>query len=354
MIVVNGGIKMISVRSFGTLSDGRNAQLFILENEKASVYITDFGAHIVSFNVPDKNGVLTDIALGFDNVSYYEGDVGYIGATVGRFANRIEAGRFTLNDITYNLYTNNGPNHLHGGKEGFNHKLFSAFVEGEKLTLSYESPDMEEGYPGKLNFSVTFELKDNELCLEYNATTDKDTVVNFTNHAYFNLNGALSEKNIYNHSMQINAEAFCKGDENCLATGEIVPVRNTGMDFRKLTNIGERLTGEDSVIKSGGGIDHNFVLAMQRGENKKAAELVCEETGIKLECFTDQPGIQIYTGNFLDLEGGKGMVSYGKHYAVCLETQGFPNATEFSYFPSPVLKAGDRFYSKTSYKFSLV
>jgi hypothetical protein len=142
--------------------------------------------------------------------------------------------------------------------------------------------------------------------------------------------------------------------ENCLATGEIVPVRNTGMDFRTLTNIGERLTGEDSVIKSGGGIDHNFVLAMQRGENKKAAELVCEETGIKLECFTDQPGIQIYTGNFLDLEGGKGMVSYGKHYAVCLETQGFPNATEFSYFPSPVLKAGDRFYSKTSYKFSLV
>lgn len=345
---------MISVRDFGTLSDGRKAQLFILENKNASVYVTDFGAHIVAFNVPDKNGVLTDIALGFDNVSYYEGDVGYIGATVGRFANRIEAGKFTLNSISYNLCTNNGPNHLHGGAEGFNHKLFSAFVEGEKLTLSYESPDMEEGYPGTLNFSITFELKDDELSLEYSAVTDKDTVVNFTNHAYFNLNGALSEKNIYNHILQINAEAFCNSDANCLATGEIVPVRNTGMDFRTPANLGERLNGEDAVINSGGGIDHNFVLSMQKGVYKKAAEVVSEDTGIKLECYTDQPGVQIYTGNFLDLQGGKGMVDYHKHYGLCLETQGFPNATEFSYFPSPVLKKDEKFYSKTSYKFSVI
>lgn len=344
---------MISVRDFGTLTDGRRTQLFILDNGKASVYITDFGAHIVSFNVPDKNGVLTDIVLGFDNCNRYEGDVGYIGATVGRFANRIEGGSFALNDITYNLYTNNGPNHLHGGKEGFNHKLFSAFVEKEKLTLSYDSPDMEEGYPGNLNFSVSFELKSDELCIEYFAKTDKDTVVNFTNHAYFNLNGALSEKGLENHLMQINAEAFCRGDENCLATGEIIPVRNTGMDFRRLTNVGERLLGEDKDISANCGIDHNFVLSMQRGQYKKAAELISEDTGIKLECFTDQPGIQIYTSNFLDLKDGKGMVDYNKHYAVCLETQGFPNATEFSYFPSPVLKAGEEFYSKTSYKFSL-
>lgn len=345
---------MISVRDFGTLSDGRKAQLFLLENGKASVYITDFGAHIVSFNVPDKNGVLTDIVLGFDNCTPYEGDVGYIGATVGRFANRIEAGKFTLNDITYNLETNNGPNHLHGGREGFNHKLFSAFVDGEKLILGYNSPDMEEGYPGNLEFKVCFELKEDELCIEYFAKSDKDTVANFTNHTYFNLNGALSEKNLYNHSLMINAEAFCKSDENCLATGEIVPVRNTGMDFRVSSNIGERLLGEDTIISSGGGIDHNFVLSMQRGEYKKAAELVSDYSGIKLECYTDQPGIQIYTANFLDVKGGKGFADYGKHFAVCLETQGFPNATEFSYFPSPVLKADEEFYSKTAYKFSLI
>ena len=164
---VLGGIIVISVRNFGKTADGKNIQLFLLENGKSSVYITDFGAHIVSFNVPDKNGILTDIVLGFDNGIAYEGSVDYIGATVGRFANRIENGKFTLNGVNYNLCTNNGANHLHGGKVGFNHKLFDAFVDGEKLILSYESPDMEEGFPGNLKFSVTFELKEDALEIEY-------------------------------------------------------------------------------------------------------------------------------------------------------------------------------------------
>lgn len=345
---------MISVRSFGKNLKGEDVQLFILDNGNASVYITDLGAHIVSINVPDKNGVLTDVVLGADNALAYAGNISYMGATVGRFANRIEKGKFILNGKEYTLATNNGPNHLHGGDEGFNHKMFDAFVDGETLRMSYLSPDGEEGFPGNLKFEVSFTLgDDNALSIEYKAVCDADTVVNFTNHAYFNLNGAITEKTVYNHTLKINAEAFCRGDENCLADGTIVPVRGTGMDFRTPSNLGERLLGDDADIVATGGIDHNFVLAMQRGEFKEAAQLYCEDTGILLECFTDQPGVQVYSGNFTDYKGGKCGAYYKKHTAVCLETQGFPNATTFSYFPSPVLKAGEEFHSKTVYRFSV-
>ncbi len=345
---------MISVRSFGKTPNGDEAQLFILDNGKMSVYITDFGGHIVAVNVPDKNGVLTDVVLGADNVKAYADGIDYMGATVGRFANRIEKGKFTLNGKEYTLAVNNGPNHLHGGIVGFNNKMFDAFVDGETLKLSLISPDGEEGFPGNLKFEVSFTLcHDNSIAIEYNAESDKDTVVNFTNHAYFNLNGAITEKTVYNHTMQINAEAFCRGDKDCLADGTIVPVRNTDMDFREFANLGERLSSDYEDIAMTGGIDHNFVLSMNKGEFKEAAKLYCEDTGILLECFTDQPGIQVYTGIGTDYKNGKGGAYYGKHSAVCLETQNFPNATSFSYFPSPVLKAGDKFYSKTVYKFSV-
>ena len=345
---------MITVRSFGETKEGIKAQLFILENGNMSVYITDFGGHIVALNVPDKDGVITDVVLGADNVQAYAGNIDYMGATIGRFANRIEGGKFTLNGKEYTLAVNNGPNHLHGGIDGFNHKLFNAYVDGETLKLSYESPDGEEGYPGNLSFSVSFTLQaDNTLDIEYTAVSDADTVVNFTNHAYFNLNGALSEKNIYNHTLTLNAEAFCRGDKDCLADGTIVSVRNTDMDFRNGTKLGERLNSEYEDIAMTGGIDHNFVLKMSKGKYEKAAELYCADTGIKLECYTDQPGIQIYTGNSTDYKGGKCGTYYGKHSAICLETQTFPNSTSFAYFPSPVLKAGEKFYSKTSYKFSV-
>ncbi len=345
---------MISVRSFGKTNEGLEAQLFILDNGNMSVYITDFGGHIVAINVPDKDGVMTDVVLGADNVQAYAGNIDYMGATIGRFANRIEGGKFELNGKEYTLAINNGPNHLHGGIDGFNHKMFDAFVDGETLKLSYLSPDGEEGYPGNLNFSVAFTLReDNTLDIEYNAESDADTVINFTNHTYFNLNGALSEKNIYNHYLMINAEAFCRGDKDCLADGTIVSVRNTDMDFRKMALLGDRINSDYEDIAITDGIDHNFVLKMSRGEYTKAAELFCKETGIKLQCYTDQPGIQIYTGNVTDYKGGKCGCYYGKHSAICLETQTFPNSTSFSYFPSPVLKAGENFYSKTSYKFSV-
>ncbi|MBR2043254.1 MAG: galactose mutarotase [Clostridia bacterium] len=345
---------MISVRSFGKIPTGEEVQLFILENGKASVYITDLGAHIVAINVPDKNGVLTDVVLGADNAAAYAGDISYMGATVGRFANRIEKGRFTLNGKEYALAVNNGPNHLHGGIVGFNHRMFDAYVDGETLRMSYNSPDGEEGFPGNLKFEVSFTLRDeNDLTIEYKAVSDADTVVNFTNHSYFNLNGAITEKPVYNHTLQISADAFCRGDNNCLADGTIVPVRGTDMDFRTPASLDERLRSDYSDIAATGGIDHNFVLAMQRGEFKHAAELYCADTGIALECLTDQPGVQIYTGNGTNYSGGKAGAHYGIHSAVCLETQNFPNATSFDYFPSPVLKAGEEFYSKTVYRFSV-
>lgn len=345
---------MITVRSFGKTNQGVDAQLFILDNGKASVYITDFGAHIVAINVPDKDGILTDVVLGADNAAAYSGDISYMGATVGRFANRIENGEFLLNDKKYTLATNNGPNHLHGGIVGFNHRMFNAFVDGETLRMSYLSADGEEGFPGNLSFEVSFTLgENNDLTIEYKAISDQDTVVNFTNHAYFNLNGAIAEKTVYNHTLQIFAEAFCRGDENCLANGTIIPVRGTDMDFRTHSSLAERLNSSYEDIASTGGIDHNFVLSMHRGDFKEAAQLYCKDTGILLQCFTDQPGVQIYTANGTEYTGGKGGAHYGRHSAVCLETQNFPNATSFNYFPSPVLKAGQEFYSKTVYRFSI-
>ena len=234
----------------------------------------------------------------------------------------------------------------------FRHKMFDAYIDGETLKLSRLSPDGEEGYPGNLKFSVSFTLKsDNTLDIEYEAVSDADTIVNFTNHAYFNLNGALSDKTIYNHSLMIDAEAFCRGDKDCLADGTIVPVRNTDMDFRRPVLLGDILDSDYEDIAMTGGIDHNFVLSMQKGNYKKAAELYCEATGICLECYTDQPGIQVYTGNVTDYKNGKFGAYYGKHCAICLETQTFPNSTSYSYFPSPILKADEKFYSKTSYKF---
>jgi len=345
---------MISLRNFGITNSGEEAHIFILENGKMSVYITDFGGHIVAINVPDNNGILTDVVLGADNISAYEGDNGYMGATIGRFANRIENGKFILNRKEYALAINDGPNHLHGGEKGFNHKMFTPTIEDESLVLTYSSPDGEEGYPGNLTLSVKFTLcENNELVIEYFAESDKDTIVNFTNHAYFNLNGALSEKTIHNHTLKIDADAFCRCDDNCLANGMIVPVRDTDMDFRKPAQLAERLTSEYPDIKHTNGIDHNFVLNKKANEYKCVAELYNKENGIFMECFTDQTGVQIYTGNTTDIACGKCGTHYGKHSAICLETQGFPNSTTFRHFPSPVLKAGDKFYSKTAYAFSL-
>lgn len=345
---------MITVRPFGESPYGEETQLFIIENGTSVLYVTDYGARIVALSVADKNGYPTDVVLGFDNASDYAKEDSF-GTTVGRFANRIEKGKFTLNGKEYTLAVNNGPNHLHGGLRGFSKRVFKAFANGNSITFEYDSPDGEEGYPGTVNFSVRYTLKDdNTVVIDYTAVTDADTVVNFTNHSYFNLDGTLGNTDIGNHYLYVNASAFCETDGDCLANGTILPVRNTAMDFTVPKAIGTAIHSDYYAIKSAKGIDHNFVLGFDRGVFRKAAELYSEKTGILLECYTDQPGIQIYTGNHLnDSVLGKFGTPLTKHGGVCLETQGFPNSTSFSYFPSPVLKKGDTFNSRTEFRFGI-
>ena len=344
---------MIEITSFGKTVRGDDAKLYTLKNNNMSLSVTNYGARIVNICVPDKNGVLTDVALGFENAEDYSRD-NYIGATIGRFANRIEKGSFTLNDREYKLAVNNGPNHLHGGIEGFDTKIFKAECFGNSVKMSILSHDMEEGFPGNLDFSVTFTLTDNSVLIDYEASSDKDTVCNFTNHAYFNLAGAKSGKTVEEQIMTLNSYAYCETDSDALANGEIKPVRDTQMDFTIPKKLGECLNSKGCYpIDLTGGIDHNFVLSMSRGEFKKAAELYCKETGIVMESYTDQPGVQIYTAlHFGDIIG-KGNIRYPRLGGICFETQGFPNATTYSYFPSPILKAGEKFTSKTEYKFSV-
>lgn len=342
---------MIESKSFGKTAAGAEATLYTIKNNNMSLSLTDYGAHIVSICVPDKFGNIKDVALGFENAQEYSQD-NYIGSTVGRFANRIEKGVFTLNGKEYKLAINNGPNHLHGGMEGFDTKMFKAECFQNSIKFSRTSPDMEEGFPGNLDFSVTFTLTDNSVVIEYEAVSDEDTVCNFTNHAYFNLAGAKSAETVEEQIMTVFADGYCETDSDALAIGEIKPVRGTAMDFRTPKKLGDCLNSKGCYpIDLTGGLDHNFVLSMRRGEFKKAAELYCEKTGILMETHTDQPGVQIYSAlHFGDIVG-KGNTKYPRLGGICFETQGFPNATSFSYFPSPVLRAGEKFTSKTEYKF---
>lgn len=344
---------MIEITSFGKTPSGENAKLYTIKNNNISVSLSDYGARIVSICVPDNKGNLVDVALGFDSADGYGRD-NYIGATVGRFANRIEKGVFNLNGKEYKLAINNGPNHLHGGIKGFDTKLFDAECFENAVKMSILSPDMEEGFPGDLKFSVTFTLTENSIVIEYEAVSDKDTVVNFTNHAYFNMAGAESGETVEDQIMTLFADGYCETDGNALAIGEIKPVRGTAMDFRTPKRLGDCLNFKGCYpIDLTGGLDHNFVLSMHRGEFKKAAELYSEKTGISMETYTDQPGVQVYSAlHFGDIVG-KGNVKYPRLGGICFETQGFPNATSISYFPSPVLKAGERFSSKTEYRFSV-
>ncbi|MBO5021640.1 MAG: galactose mutarotase [Clostridia bacterium] len=345
---------MINISSFGKTPMGEDAKLYTIDNGKMKVSVSDFGARIVNICVPDNKGNLIDVALGFDSAEGYAQD-NYIGATIGRFANRIENAVFTLDGKEYKLAANNGPNHLHGGIEGFDKKLFTVESLENSVKMSIVSPDMEEGFPGELMLSVLFTLtKDNSLVIEYTVQSNKDTVVNFTNHAYFNLSGAESGKTVEDHIMSIFADGYCETDKNALATGEIKPVKNTAMDFRRPKAVGDCINSKGCYpIDLTGGLDHNFVLSMVRGEFKKAAEIYSKKTGILMETFTDEPGVQIYSALHFGDVVGKGNVKYPRLGGICFETQGFPNATSISYFPTPVLKKDEIFYSKTEYKFSV-
>jgi aldose 1-epimerase len=312
--------------------------------------------------VPDRKGKLDDVVLGFDNLSgYLQAGNPYFGALIGRYGNRIAGGKFSLDGATYTLAVNNGPNSLHGGKKGFDKVVWTASSVAPSangavgLELSYQSKAGEEGYPGSLYVKVAYTLTpDNALKIDYTATTDKTTVLNLTNHSYFNLNGA-GNGDVLDHVVQINADRITPVDATLIPTGELKSVAGTPFDFRVPTAIGARIDQDEQQIKYGGGYDHNFVLngAAGTGTPFLAARVVAPKTGRVLEVLTTEPGVQFYTGNFLDgkLKGKKGKV-YNKRYAFCLETQHFPDSPNHPEFPTTTLKPGETYKQKTIYRFS--
>lgn len=332
-------------------ADGKPVYLFTLTNKKGDqVKISNYGGTVTSWVSPDKNGNRSSIVLGFDSLSGYLAKPPYFGALVGRYGNRIASGHFKLGDSTYTLAANNGKNHLHGGLKGFDKQVWEAQPSDSAaaLTLSYLSKDGEEGYPGNLKVTVTYTLSDdNELGIDYKAETDKPTPLNLTNHSYFNLSGDVS-RTILDDKLQIYADFYTPVDTTLIPTGELKPVKGTPFDFTSATVIGSR------IAQVPGGYDHNFVLNSKDGSLSKAAVLEDSLSGRKLEVFTTQPGVQFYTGNFLD---GSFKTSSGqpinKNAALCLETQHFPDSPNQPGFPSSILRPGEQYHNITRYKLSV-
>jgi len=352
------GESTITKKSFGTTPEGLQADIYTIVNPNGvEAQVTNFGATLVSLKVPNKNGKPDDVVLGFDNLKDYIEHRNFFGASVGRYGNRIAKGKFILDGVEYTLVTNNGPNHLHGGIKGFDRAIWDAEIistdDGQALQLTYVSKDMEEGYPGNLTSVITYSLTaDNGVRIEYKATTDKKTVLNLTNHSYFNLKNS---GDILDHVVTINADNTTPVDEGLIPTGELKSVEGTPFDFRKPTAIGARIDADDQQIKFGGGYDHNFVLNKEsEAELSLAARVTEPTTGRVMEVYTTEPGMQFYTGNFLDgsVTGKYGRV-YEKRNAFCLETQHFPDSPNKPEFPTTVLEPGQTYSTVTMYKFSV-
>lgn len=333
------------------------AQSYTLTNAAGlKVTITPQGGHIMSIQVPDSKGNLADVVLGYDSVKEYVGGKGFYGSTVGRYGNRIAKGKFSIDGTEYQLSLNNGENTLHGGPGGFHNVLWTGkevtTSDGKGVELSYLSKDGEEGYPGNLDVKVVFSLSDsNELKIQYEATTDKPTVVNLTNHAYFNLSGE-GNGDILNHDMTINADKFLPVDKGLIPTGELRPVKGTPFDFQTPHKIGERIGADEEQVKIGGGYDHCFVLNKTTPDEMSLAAKVSDPaSGRKMEVWTTEPAVQFYTGNFLNGAPGKGGKPYNYRYAFCLETQHFPDSPNQPSFPSTLLKPGETYKSTTIYRF---
>jgi len=348
----------ITKQPFGTTSAGEAVDLYILKNDQGmEAAITNLGGIVVRLMTHDRAGNLADVVLGFDSLDGYLKDHPYFGAIIGRYGNRIGKGRFTLDGVEYKLAHNNGENHLHGGIRGFDKVVWrpqeAAAADGASLQLTYLSKDGEEGYPGNLTATVTYTLTNaNELRLEYSATTDKPTVVNLTNHSYFNLAGQ-GEGDILGHTLTINAERFTPIDAGLIPTGELKSVAGTPFDFRQPHAIGERIGAKDQQLDFGKGYDHDFVLDGQVGVLRAAARVTEPKSGRVMEVLTTEPGVQFYTGNFLDGSlRGKGGKVYAQRYGFCLETQHFPDSPNKPDFPSVVLRPGERYQTTTVYKFS--
>jgi aldose 1-epimerase len=351
----------VTVQMFGKVSkqaagtaDGKSIDMYTLEDGKITVRILTYGGIVQSIEAPDRNGKTTNIVQGFDGLDGYvkTGNKPYMGAIIGRYANRIAGGTFQLSGQAYHVPKNDGDNALHGGIDGFNKKVWTGKEIADGVELTYASKAGEEGFPGTLTTTVRYTLKGNELRIDYTATTDADTVLNLTNHSYFNLKGQ-GEGDILSHEMKINAQRYTPVNANLIPTGELAPVQGTPFDFMKLTAIGARIDSDNEQLKLARGYDQNWVLD---GDGKKivvAAEAYEPTTGRVLEVLTDQPGIQFYTGNFLDgsVTGTGGKV-YKKRYAFCLETQHFPDSPNHPKFPTTELKPGQTFHSTTIYRFS--
>lgn len=343
----------VTKRDFGTLSTGEKVSLFELKNSSgAYVEIIDFGGAIHSINVPDKNGVIGDVALGYDTAEGYEKQGKFIGALIGRHGNRIEDAKFRLGRRCYTLGKNDGRNNLHGGFKGFDKKLWTAAVDGEALILKYTSCDGEEGFPGTLTATVKYTFDNNNaLMIDYTAVSDADTVCNLTNHCYFNLDGQGSGS-IENHSIKINATHFTVGNSECLPTGYVAKVEGTPLDFTDYHVIGERINSKHEQIVFAGGYDHNWC---PDGEGfRHMVTLKAAKSGRVMEVYSDLPGMQFYSGNFLDGTApyGKGGKPVEKRDGLCLETQFYPNAMKFDNFEKPILRAGDTYHHVTVYRFT--
>jgi aldose 1-epimerase len=341
---------------FQSTIDGKLTDLFVLKNSNGMMAsVTNYGARLVSLMVADKDGKLRDVVVGFKSVNdYVNSTEPYFGATIGRYGNRIAKGKFSLDDKQYELFTNNGPNTLHGGKKGFQAVVWNANkLNDTTLELTYLSKDGEEGFPGDLKVKVIYALTNsNELKLDYEATTDKKTVVNLTNHAFFNLNGEGSGS-INKHSLQINADQYTPVDATLIPTGKNEPVAGTPFDFTKSIEIGARVNDKNVQLSNGKGYDHNFVL--NGSGMKKAATVIGDRSGIVMEVYTEEPGLQFYGGNFmLGKNTFKSGVKDEFRTAFCLETQHFPDSPNQPAFPSAVLNPGERYKTSSVYQFSTI
>ena len=349
----------IKVENMGTLASGDSVKIYTLKNVNGmEVAISDLGGTIIKWIAPDKEGKFADITLGSNNPEDYLTSTKYLGALIGRFGNRIAKGKFSLDGQEYTLAVNNGPNALHGGLKGFNAAIWVATpVDGAEpsLKLTHLSKDGDEGYPGNLNVEVIYTLKnDNSLSIDYKATTDKNTVINLTNHVYFNLKGE-GKGDILDHEITINADKFLPTDAGLIPTGELKPVKGTPFDFTSSNVIGERINDTTDVdIKLGGGYDHCWVFTDQSNKLKSVAMVTEPASGRTLEVFTTEPAVQFYTGNFLNGSAtGKSGVKYERRYGFCLETQHFPDSPNQSAFPTTTLKPGETYQTTTVYKFGV-
>jgi aldose 1-epimerase len=345
----------VTSQPFGQLQDGTPVELFTLSDGLFEARIATYGGVLVSFKAPDRSGNVADVVLGFDDLDGYVANFNgpldaFFGALIGRYANRIAHGTFTLDGQKYSLPLNNGENSLHGGPHGFNNVVWTAKPIDAGVELTYLSKDGEAGYPGNLTATVRYTLKKGDFQIEYSATTAKDTVVNLTNHAYFNLAGA---GDILSHQVTLHASRFTPVDAGLIPTGELKPVDSTPFDFRKPNAIGGRINENDEQLHRGRGYDHNWVLDNKGGKLAEAADLYDPASGRVLKVLTDQPGIQFYSGNFLDGSiKGKGGKPYRLHSGLCLETQHFPDSPNHPDFPTTELKPGERYHTVTIYRFS--